>query len=117
MGNLTSQVFANFYMHDFDSFVKDELKIKYYGRYVDDFIICSNDKKILKKIILVIKHKLSGDLNLELHPKKIYLQHYKKGVQFLGANLKPGRVYIGNKTKGNFYAKNHKFTLIKNTTS
>ena len=117
IGNLTSQVFANFYMHYFDSFVKDELKIKYYGRYVDDFIICSNDKKILKRLIPKLKNKLLNDLKLELHPKKIYLQHYKKGVQFLGAYIKPGRVYIGNQTKGNFYSKNHKFTEIENTTS
>ena len=117
IGNLTSQVFANFYMHDFDSFVKDELKIKYYGRYVDDFIICSNDKKILKGLIPKIKNKLLNDLKLELHPKKIYLQHYNKGVMFLGACLKPGRVYIGNQTKGNFYSKNHKFTEIENITS
>ena len=103
-------------MHYFDSFVKDELKIKYYGRYVDDFIICSNDKKILKRLIPKIKNKLLNDLKLELHPKKIYLQHYKKGVQFLGTYLKPGRVYIGNQTKGNFYSKNHKFTKIENTT-
>ena len=117
IGNLTSQVFANFYMHDFDSFIKDDLKIKFYGRYVDDFIICNQNKNELKKLIPVIKQKLSIDLNLELHPKKIYLQHYKKGVQFLGAYIKPGRVYIGNQTKGNFYSKNYKFTKIENTTS
>jgi len=40
-----------------------------------------------------------------LHPKKIYLQHYTKGVKFLGVVVKPYRIYIGNQTKGTFYKK------------
>ena len=43
-------------------------------------------------------------LGLTLHPKKIYLQHYSKGVQFLGTIIKPNRIYIARRTKGNFYA-------------
>jgi RNA-directed DNA polymerase len=38
-----------------------------------------------------------------LHPKKIYLQHYTKGLKFLGTVIKPNRIYIANRTKGNFY--------------
>ena len=38
-----------------------------------------------------------------LHPKKIYLQHYSKGVKYLGCVIKPHRIYIANRTKGNFY--------------
>jgi RNA-directed DNA polymerase len=38
-----------------------------------------------------------------LHPKKIHLQHYKKGVKFIGAVILPNRIYIANRTKGNFY--------------
>ena len=48
IGNLTSQVFANFYMDSFDHFVKHDLGIRYYGRYVDDFVIVHEDKKYLK---------------------------------------------------------------------
>lgn len=44
---------------------------------------------------------------LRLHPRKIYLQHFSKGVKFIGAVVKPGREYIGNRTKGNLYAKIH----------
>ena len=36
-------------------------------------------------------------------PKKIYLQHSSKGVQFLGTLIKPHSIYIANRTKGNFY--------------
>ncbi|MCX6737079.1 MAG: hypothetical protein NTW73_03290 [Candidatus Parcubacteria bacterium] len=38
-----------------------------------------------------------------MHPKKIYIQHYAKGVKYLGAVIKPNRIYIANRTKGNFY--------------
>ena len=48
IGNLSSQLFGNVYMNDFDHFVKRDLKIKYYGRYVDDFILVHYDKEHLK---------------------------------------------------------------------
>jgi len=103
IGNLTSQIFANFYMDSFDHFIKHDLRIKNYGRYVDDFIIVHEDKEYLKSILPKIADFLKTSLNLSLHPKKMYLQHYKKGVKFLGVMIKPNRIYIGKRTKGNFY--------------
>ena len=103
IGNLTSQVFANFYMNSFDHFIKHDLGIRYYARYVDDFIIVHEDKDYLKALIPVIKARLQDHLKLTLHPNKIYLQHYSKGVQFLGAVIKPHRIYIAKRTQGNFY--------------
>jgi RNA-directed DNA polymerase len=47
IGNLTSQLFANVYMDVFDQFMKHELKVKYYARYTDDFVIVSEIKNIL----------------------------------------------------------------------
>ncbi len=103
IGNLTSQVFANFYMHQFDAFIKKELGLKYYGRYVDDFVIVHPDKDYLKSLIPQLSDFLLSNLQLTLHPKKIYLQHYSKGVKFLGTVIKPNRIYIANRTKGNFF--------------
>ncbi len=105
IGNLTSQLFGNIYLNEFDHFIKCTLKCEYYGRYVDDMVIVHNDKEYLKSIIPIIRQYLHDELNLTLHPKKIYLQHYAKGVSFLGAVLKPYRMYIRNGTKGNFYSK------------
>ncbi|MGH8916864.1 MAG: reverse transcriptase domain-containing protein, partial [Actinomycetes bacterium] len=51
LGNLTSQVFANIYMNELDQFVKHTLKIKYYIRYADDFVLLSNNKDDLLKLI------------------------------------------------------------------
>ena len=50
-----------------------------------------------------IAHFLHTSLSLTLHPCKIYFQYYSKGVQFLGTIIKPGRMYIGNRTKGNMF--------------
>lgn len=45
IGNLTSQMFANFYMNTFDKIMVE--KFQYYGRYVDDFFVVGKDKKEL----------------------------------------------------------------------
>lgn len=103
IGNLTSQLFGNVYLNDFDHFVKRDLKIKYYGRYVDDFVMVAKDKSCLKEAIPEIKKYLNDKLKLTLHPHKMYLQHFSKGVKYLGAVIKPYRIYIANRTKGNFY--------------
>ncbi|MDD2496063.1 MAG: reverse transcriptase/maturase family protein [Tissierellia bacterium] len=105
IGNLTSQLFGNVYLNDFDHFVRYELNCNYYGRYVDDIVIVHQDKEYLKSIIPILRSYLKDNLSLELHPKKIYLQHYSKGVRFLGAVIKPYRLYIANQTKKNFYKK------------
>lgn len=112
IGNLTSQVFANFYMNHFDHFIKDQLKVRFYGRYVDDFVIVHSDKEYLKAIISQISSFLECELHLTLHPRKIYLQHYSKGVKFLGAVIKPNRIYISNRTKGNFVQAVEKQNII-----
>lgn len=105
IGNLTSQLFGNIYLNDFDHFIKCKLRCRYYGRYVDDFVIVHRDLEYLKSIIPILKEYLQAHLLLEIHSKKIYLQHYSKGVDFLGVVIKPQRTYIRNRTKGNFYKK------------
>lgn len=112
IGNLTSQLFGNVYLNDLDHFVKRDLKIKNYGRYVDDFILVHKDKTYLKSLIPIIRDYLSKELKLTLHEKKIYLQHYSKGIKYLGAVIKPHRIYIANRTKGNFYESIQKQNMI-----
>lgn len=105
IGNLTSQLFGNVYLNSLDHFIKHKLGCKYYGRYVDDFVIVHPDKEYLKSIMPLIKEYLRSELSLELHPKKVYFQHYTRGVDFLGTAIKPHRIYIRNRIKGNFYKK------------
>lgn len=103
--NLTSQLFSNIYLNDFDHYVKENLNIKYYGRYVDDFFLIHNDKQFLLDCIPTIRAYLSEKLNLTLHPNKIYLQPVEHWVAFLWAIIKPYRIYRSKRTISNFYKK------------
>lgn len=114
IGNLTSQIFANFYMAGLDNFITRECGVKYYGRYVDDFVLIHPDKAFLLEMKGKIDKYLRNKLHLNIHPKKIYLQPFSKGVKFIGAVIKPDREYVSNRTKGNFYEKVHMFNdLLK----
>ena len=95
-------------MNSFDHFMKHSLNIRYYGRYVDDFVIVHPDKDYLKNLIPVVRNFLWNELGLKLHARKIYLQHYSKGVKYLGAVIKPYRIHTANRTIENFYNAVHK---------
>lgn len=84
LGNLTSQLLINIYMNEFDQFVKHKLKIRYYIRYADDFLILSENKKYLQELIPKISVFLQNMLKLELHPKKVSIKTLASGVDFLG---------------------------------
>lgn len=103
IGNLTSQVFANFYLNTFDHYVKHNLGIRFYGRYVDDMVVVHHDRNHLISLIPTLRAYLADTLRLTLHPGKIRLRDYRQGVAWLGAFIKPGRVYAGKRTKGNFH--------------
>ena len=105
IGNLTSQLFSNIYLNDFDHYVKDELNIRYYGRYVDDFIIMHTDKEYLKCIIPQIWKYLSDTVQLQLHPRKIYLQAVNHWVEFLWAKIFPYCIHRWKRTIKNFRKK------------
>ena len=104
IGNLTSQLFGNIYLDELDHFAKEKLGLKYYGRYVDDIVIVHGSKAYLKQIIGKIKIFVY-QIGLKIHEGKVYLQHFKKGVLFLGAFIKPFRIYAGRRIKGGFFKK------------
>jgi RNA-directed DNA polymerase len=84
LGNLTSQLFVNIYMNEFDQYIKHILKVKYYIRYADDFVILSQDKNYVHKILEEIQTSLKEKLKLDLHPNKVSISTYSSGVDFLG---------------------------------
>jgi len=84
LGNLTSQLFVNIYMNEFDQFVKHKIKARHYIRYADDFVILSYDRAYLSNLIQPIKEFLPEGLKLELHPKKFSISTIASGVDFLG---------------------------------
>ena len=84
LGNLTSQLFVNIYMNEFDQFVKHELRAEQYIRYADDFVIFSPNRAWLEVIVPEIGNFLANRLKLALHPKKVSLTTLASGVDFLG---------------------------------
>ena len=88
IGNQTSQFFANVYLDPLDHFVKDRLGIKGYVRYVDDFLVFSDDKKYLAEVREQIRCFLVS-LRLRFHPKKNVISAVKNGIRFLGFRVFP----------------------------
>jgi retron-type reverse transcriptase len=87
LGNLTSQFFANIYLHELDRFVKHSIKVQYYIRYVDDFVIFGEDCNVLSKYQCEINNFLKQKLSLELHPDKCKVIKLSCGVNFLGFRI------------------------------
>ncbi|HLD18048.1 MAG TPA: reverse transcriptase/maturase family protein [Patescibacteria group bacterium] len=84
LGNLTSQLFSNIYLNEFDQFVKHTLKVKHYLRYADDFLLLSPNREWLESLIPQLEAFLSERLDLHLHPDKIDLRTLTSGLDFLG---------------------------------
>lgn len=107
IGNLTSQLFANLYLHPLDVFVTKMIGEKNYFRYMDDFLILSPDKEYLINLRVLIKGFLKYYLKLNYHPKKNNIFRADKGVDFVGYLIKPNSVTMRKKTIRKF-KKRHK---------
>ncbi|MBI4449171.1 RNA-directed DNA polymerase, partial [Candidatus Woesearchaeota archaeon] len=88
LGNWTSQFFANVYLNELDQFVKHNLKVRYYLRYVDDFVIVHQSWSQLEEYLNDIRRFLDI-IQLELHPTKCSIQPLSRGVSFLGFRVYP----------------------------
>lgn len=84
IGNLTSQFFANIYLNELDQFVKHTLKCRHYVRYVDDFVLLSQDRDELIQWRGEIEQFVRERLNLKLHPVRHKLLPVSNGIDFLG---------------------------------
>ena len=112
IGNLTSQYFANFYLAFADHFIKEELQIKYYVRYMDDMILWNNTKIEMKNNLKIIKDYLYEQLGLSIKPQ--LLNYTSKGLPFLGYLLFPNRIKLNSRSKKRFIKK---VNLYKNKLS
>lgn len=89
IGNLTSQFFANVYLNGFDHWVKNTLGAKFYVRYMDDFVLFSNDKAQLKAWKTEIEDFLFRELGLHLKPSATFFNRRINGLSFLGTRIYP----------------------------
>ena len=108
LGNLTSQLFANVYLNELDQFVKNELRIKGYVRYADDFVLMHENKELLIDCRQKIEHFLQERLNLKVHPKKLILKTYASGIDYLGYVSFPHHRVIRTKTKRRIFRRVNK---------
>lgn len=105
IGNLTSQLFANIYMNELDQFVKNELRLKCYARYTDDFVITSTNEQYLEEAVNPIQTFLKSKLGLELHPRKIIIRKLHLGIDFLGYIVFRHHRLLRTKTKQRIFRK------------
>lgn len=107
IGNLTTQLFAGFYLSFLDEFVEELFRGRNYSytRSVDDFVIICDDRVFLRHAIRQIADFTSAQLGLECHKDKIYFQPVPHGVKFLGMMIYPYRKYTINRTIGRFIDK------------
>jgi retron-type reverse transcriptase len=84
IGNYLSQYFSNIYLSDFDHWIKEEKRMRYYIRYCDDGVILHGNKNTLLKLYADIDNYLSDNLKLTLNPKTKIIDVGKQGIDFLG---------------------------------
>lgn len=97
IGNLTSQMFANLYLADFDWFCYNEIT-PYYFRYMDDLLFVIPKTSGIYNTINQINNYLQT-INLQLNSSKTKHNKIEHGVNFVGYFVRPFSIYIRNCTK------------------
>lgn len=84
IGNYTSQYFANFYLSYFDHWLKEEMKVKYVIRYMDDIVILHESKKYLHNLRNEIENYLWTNLKLKVKGNWQVFPSRVRGIDFVG---------------------------------
>ena len=98
IGNYTSQMFANIYLNEYDWYVKRNLHIKYFSRYMDDSIILVKTKQEAIQALENIERFLKENLHLELNSKTQIFKS-SQGVNYCGYKINEYRLKIRDKGK------------------
>lgn len=94
IGNLTSQFFANVYLNGFDYFVKQNLRVKCYIRYMDDFVLFSKRRADLREYRRAVVAYLETELGLRLKPGATFINGASNGLTFVGRRIFPGIIRL-----------------------
>lgn len=94
IGALTSQLFANLYLSELDHYLKEQLHIKGYLRYMDDFLTFSQTKVELRHTLPLIREFIMSCLLLKLKEDAILLTPVSQGIPFLGFRVFPGLIRL-----------------------
>ncbi len=98
IGNYTSQFFANIYLNELDKYVKEELNIKYYIRYMDDFVLLLKSQEESKAIYKKIEFFLNSKLKLSLNNKSRYYPN-RLGINFCGYIIYETHILLRKRSK------------------
>ncbi len=82
-----------------------KLRIKYYLRYCDDFVILGRNKERIENLIYEIDNFIRGKLKLTLHSDKIIIRKYHQGIDFLGYVVLPNYRVLRTKTRRRIFKK------------
>lgn len=97
IGNYTSQWFSNFFLEGMDHFIKEKLQVKYYIRYVDDFVILGGNKRDLHRKMNRIKEYLN-DINLEVKGDWQVFKVNSRPIDFLGLKFYRDKTILRKRT-------------------
>ncbi len=98
IGNFTSQYFANIYLNELDHYVKEKLRVKYYIRYMDDFVMLVPTKDDAKRLLGLVSEFLWNNLELELNAKSRYFSN-KCGIDFCGYRIYETHILLRKRFK------------------
>ena len=105
IGNVTSQIFTNIYLHDFDVYTSQLMGGGSYARFADDFVVVSSDLSRLASFRKAAELFLQQHLQLTLHPQKVVWGPLHHGLDFLGYVLLPHHRRIRRRTVRRIFRK------------
>lgn len=108
IGNYTSQYLANLYLDYFDHFVKEDIKVKYYYRYMDDIVVLSGSKDELHNILDMMGLYLAAELKVEIKPNWQIFPVDSRGIDFVGFVQNHYGILLRKSILKRFYAKFNK---------
>ncbi len=97
IGNLSSQYFANFYLAYFDRFIKQDLRVKDYVRYMDDFLLFSNSMDDLLNLLDSVKSFLNTHLLIDV--KEPIINKVSDGFPFLGCRVYNNKILLSSRSR------------------
>ena len=103
IGNLTSQYFANYYLSSLDHYVKEQLHVPCYVRYMDDMLIFGSSKSVVKEVIEQIVQYAAQQLDLQL--KQPIVVNVRQGISFCGYKLFEHKLLLNGRSKKRFKQK------------
>jgi RNA-directed DNA polymerase len=101
IGNLSSQLFANIFLCDFDHWVKQQLRVQRYIRYVDDLVFVGQSADQLRVVRDAVMEKLGAD-GLVVNPRKVRLAPARAGIPFLGYVVYPNHIAAGRYVRNRY---------------